>query len=134
MRREFPEMGETMVWGQLRSMGIQVTREWVRDAVRQTDPLSTALRWRGGLTRRKTYSVPGPNSLWHIGNCQYNNNLPQPCCIIILCIYIRYLNFLHMVYMCDSVHEVCYYWTSELVLQCHDIVQEFYSRLQYSVC
>ena len=67
MHREFPEMGETMLWGQLRSMGVQVTRERLRNALRQTDPLNMALRWRGGLTRRRAYSVPGPNSLWHIG-------------------------------------------------------------------
>ena len=67
MRSEFPERGETMLWGQLRSMGVQVTRERVRNALRQTDPLNTALRWRGSLTRRRAYSVPGPNSLWHIG-------------------------------------------------------------------
>ena len=61
MRSEFPEMGECMVWGQLQSMGIQVTRERVRNALREIDPLNTALRWRGGLAKRSD-SVPGPNS------------------------------------------------------------------------
>ena len=28
------------------------------------DPINTALRWQGTVT---AYSVPGPNSLWHIG-------------------------------------------------------------------
>ena len=37
IRIEFPEMGETMVWGQLRSQGINVTRERVRATLRQTD-------------------------------------------------------------------------------------------------
>jgi hypothetical protein len=67
MRTDFPEIGETIAWGQLRSKGIQVTRERIRTALRQTDPLNTALRWRGNLTRRRPYSVPGPNSLWHLG-------------------------------------------------------------------
>ena len=67
MRSEHPEIGETIVWGRLRALGFQVTRERVRNALRQTDPLSSALRWRGNLTRRRPYSVPGPNSLWHIG-------------------------------------------------------------------
>lgn len=67
MRCEQPEVGETLVWGRLRSLGYQVTRERVRHALRQSDPLSSALRWRGNLTRRRPYSVPGPNSLWHIG-------------------------------------------------------------------
>ena len=61
MRSEFPE---TMVWSQLRSMG---TRERVRNALRQSDPLNPALIWKGGFTRRGVYFVPGPNSLWHIG-------------------------------------------------------------------
>ena len=76
MRNEFPEMGETMLWGRLRSMGVQVTRERIRNALRLTDPLAMALRWRGGLTRRRAYSVPGPNSLWHIGNQSLAPPLP----------------------------------------------------------
>ena len=55
-------MGETMLWGQLRSMGFCVTRTRVRSALREADPIHTALRWRGELTRRQPYSVPGPNS------------------------------------------------------------------------
>ena len=34
----------------------------LRQAIRLTDPLHTALRWRGGLTSRRPYSA-----LWHIG-------------------------------------------------------------------
>ena len=67
MRRDLPALGETMVWGRLRSMGFHVTRARVRSAIRTTDPIHTALRWRGDLTRRRPYSVPGPNSLWHLG-------------------------------------------------------------------
>ena len=48
-------------------MGFNVTRERIRQAVRENDPIHTALRWRGELVRRQPYSVPGPNSLWHIG-------------------------------------------------------------------
>ena len=53
LRSEYPEIGETMVWGHLRSMGIQVTRERARNALSQSDPLNSALRWRGTLTKRK---------------------------------------------------------------------------------
>ena len=67
LRRELPELGESMVWGRLRSMGFTVTRQRVRNAIHADDPLQTALRWRGRLTVRRPYSVPGPNSLWHIG-------------------------------------------------------------------
>lgn len=62
-----PELGEVMVMGRIRSMGYKVTRDRLRQAIRSIDPLHTALRWRGGLTSRRPYSVPGPNSLWHIG-------------------------------------------------------------------
>lgn len=67
MQRESPALGQTMVWGRLRSMGFSVTRERVRRTLRNIDPLHSALRWRGELVRRHPYSVPGPNSLWHIG-------------------------------------------------------------------
>ena len=66
--REHPQVGQSFVLGRLRSLGYRVTRERVRQAVRSCDPLSTALRWRGNPAYRRPYSVPGPNSLWHIGN------------------------------------------------------------------
>ena len=55
------------MWGRLRSLGYQVTRDRVRQAIRATDPLSVALRILPAVTSRRPYSVPGPNSLWHIG-------------------------------------------------------------------
>lgn len=67
LRRDMPHIGETLVIGRLRSLGYSVTRQRVRDAIHETDPLNTALRWRGILTARRPYSVPSPNSLWHIG-------------------------------------------------------------------
>lgn len=67
LRHEIPSLGQTMVWGRLRSMGFRVTRYRVRQAMRENDPLHTALRWRGQLVQRQPYSVPGPNSLWHLG-------------------------------------------------------------------
>ena len=67
MRREMPNMGEVLVIGHLHAMGYVVSRQRVRNAIHVTDPLNTALRWRGILTTRRPYSVAGPNSLWHIG-------------------------------------------------------------------
>ena len=66
LRREMPDIGQSMVCGRLRALGIKVNRERVREAVRQTDPLITALRWNA-VTPRRPYTVAGPNSLWHIG-------------------------------------------------------------------
>lgn len=62
-----PEVGQVMIMGHIRSMGYRVTRERLRQEIKSSDPLHSVLRWKGGLTSRRPYSVPGPNSLWHIG-------------------------------------------------------------------
>ena len=62
-----PEIGEVMIMGRIRSMGYKVSRQRLKQEIRNSDPLHVALRWRGGLTSRRPYSVPGPNSLWRIG-------------------------------------------------------------------
>ncbi|XP_019861672.1 PREDICTED: uncharacterized protein LOC109590193 [Amphimedon queenslandica] len=66
MQATSPHIGQTLVMGRLRSMGFKVTRERVRNALRHSNPFRSALRWPGVLTHRRPYSVPGPNSLWHI--------------------------------------------------------------------
>jgi len=67
LRYNNPYCGETMMMGHLRAMGCIVTRDRVRSVVRRIDPLNSALRWGGDVTSRRPYSVPGPNSLWHLG-------------------------------------------------------------------
>ena len=67
IRQDAPYSGVSMMCGSLRARGIKVTRERVRSTLRSIDPLSVALRWPAGATRRRPYSVAGPNSLWHIG-------------------------------------------------------------------
>ena len=69
MRRHHPHYGETLAFGHLRSKGYKVSHSMLRQAIRATDPINTALRWPGGITSRQPYSVPRPNSLWHIGRC-----------------------------------------------------------------
>ncbi len=64
---QHPQVGQSFISGRLRSLGYRVTRERVRQAIRTCDPLNAALRWQGMSTSRRPYSVPGPNSLWHIG-------------------------------------------------------------------
>ena len=68
IRREMPNIGENLVLGRIHSLGFSVTRHRLRQVIHATDPLNTALRWRGIATARRPYSVPAPNSLWHIGN------------------------------------------------------------------
>lgn len=62
-----PYCGVSMVWGNLRARGIKVTRERIRNMLRMIDPLGSILRCFPGTIRRQPYTVPGPNSLWHIG-------------------------------------------------------------------
>ena len=60
-------LGETLAIGRLCSLGYHnIASERVCQCIRFTDPLNTALRWYG-VTVRRPYSVPGPNSLWYIG-------------------------------------------------------------------
>ena len=67
IRQEAPYSGVSMMYGSLRARGIKVIRERVRATMRSIDPLGSSLRWPAGLTKRRPYSVAGPNSLWHIG-------------------------------------------------------------------
>ena len=64
--------GVSMICGSLRARGMKVTRERVHQSLRSIDPIGVALRWPGGATRRRPYSVAGPNSLWHIGMSKSN--------------------------------------------------------------
>ena len=47
LRRDLPTFGEALVIGTLRLSGHHVTRERVRRAIHATDPINTAMRWRG---------------------------------------------------------------------------------------
>ena len=67
IQHNYPTFGEAMVLGHLRSLGYRVSRDRVRRGIRAIDPISSALRGPRGITARRPYSVPGPNSLWHIG-------------------------------------------------------------------
>ena len=44
-----------------------VIRDKVRRAIHETDPINTALRATAAPLSRRVYNVPGPNSLWHVG-------------------------------------------------------------------
>ena len=53
LRKDYPSMRQTVVWGQLRAMGFSVTRERMKAAVHESDPLYTALCWGGHATIRR---------------------------------------------------------------------------------
>ena len=65
-KSDYPDAGERIIHAAIRSKGFKVSRSCLRDIIHEIDPIGTSLRWNAKLTRRK-YSVPGPNSLWHIG-------------------------------------------------------------------
>ena len=67
VQQDLPYCGEVMFIGRLRSMGFFATRSCLRQALQETDPINRPLRWGGCIRPRQPYSVPGPNSLWHIG-------------------------------------------------------------------
>ncbi|CAI8026790.1 hypothetical protein GBAR_LOCUS15352 [Geodia barretti] len=67
VREEFPTIGESLVIAPIHCAGYHVSRSRILSAIRITDPINTALRWRGITASRRPYSVAGPNSLWHIG-------------------------------------------------------------------
>ena len=64
IKRDHPNVGETMVDGFLRSENVIVQRRRLRDSIHRLDPINTPLRW---IRRhaRWIYNVPGPNALWH---------------------------------------------------------------------
>lgn len=62
---EHPISGQRMLMGYLRACGVRVPRRRARESIMRVDPSGVQSRLRQVLHRRK-YSVPGPNSLWHV--------------------------------------------------------------------
>jgi hypothetical protein len=58
-----PQSGVGLVQGALRSRGLRIQRRRVLESLRRLDPITSALRQSRRIIRR-TYRVPGPNSLW----------------------------------------------------------------------
>ena len=61
----FPLCGEKSISSRLRSCGILLKRDRIRESLRRVNPSGIILRSRPALHRR-TYQVPSPNSLWHL--------------------------------------------------------------------
>jgi hypothetical protein len=63
LRRHYCRSGVTMLHGMLLRLGHRIPRERIRQSLLRIDPVQRVFeRIR---IRRRTYSVPGPNSLWH---------------------------------------------------------------------
>ena len=63
--KDFPRNGIVMMWGQLRSMNIHVTRQRVHDSMVRVSPDFVYHR-RSNTISRRVYNVPSSNALWHI--------------------------------------------------------------------
>ena len=66
-----------MVDGYLHAEGTVVQRERVRRTLATVDPVGTASRW-GRAINRRVYSVPCPNSLWHMDAAKQQNTPQTP--------------------------------------------------------
>ncbi|XP_046863141.1 uncharacterized protein LOC124456874 [Xenia sp. Carnegie-2017] len=60
-----PNAGEVMVQGHLRAKGVNVQRNRIRSIIKEVDPRGVETRSSLRIRRRR-YSVPCPNYLWHI--------------------------------------------------------------------
>ena len=69
---DFPTNGIVMMWGQLRSMNIVVTRQNVYDSLIRVSHSSIQQR-RSTTISRRVYSVPSSNYLWHIDGLHCRN-------------------------------------------------------------
>jgi hypothetical protein len=63
LRHHYSRAGITMLDGFLRALGYHIPRSHIRESLLRIDPVQRVFeRIR---IRRRVYSVPGPNSLWH---------------------------------------------------------------------
>ena len=65
MRTHRNLVGYSLMSGHLRSLGLCVQRDRIRASIARVDPENSRIRW-AVVVFRCAYSVPGPNSLWHI--------------------------------------------------------------------
>ena len=63
LKKCFVRAGISMIDGLLRGMNIRVPRNRIRDSLLRIDPVHRV--FERITIHRQTYSVPGPNSLWH---------------------------------------------------------------------
>ena len=63
LRQQYTRAGITILHGMLRNLGYRIPRERIRRSLHRIDPVHHIFsRIR---IRRRTYSVAGPNALWH---------------------------------------------------------------------
>ena len=65
IKHDHPNDGEVLLKGHLLRQGIRVSRQALRNAIHRVDHENTVAR-RHTAIRRRIYSVPYPNYIWHI--------------------------------------------------------------------
>ena len=65
IKTDHPNDGEFLMQGHLVRMNIRVPRQALRDSIHRVDHTNVVSR-RHAVVRRRVYSVPFPNYLWHI--------------------------------------------------------------------
>ena len=65
IQRQYPDCGYSMMQGYLNGLNHRAQQGRIREAMARTDPEGLASRWFNTVVRR-AYSVPSPNSLWHV--------------------------------------------------------------------
>ncbi|RVE55409.1 hypothetical protein OJAV_G00236630 [Oryzias javanicus] len=67
IQQSHPHTGYRMMKSFLQARGLLVQTTRVRDSLRRIDPIGTEVRALANRTlRRRQYSVPAPNAMWHI--------------------------------------------------------------------
>ena len=64
IKGNYPDAGEVMLQGHLRAQQINVQLSKICKAIHDLDPSKTTRK--RPATRRRVYSVPYPNYLWHL--------------------------------------------------------------------
>ena len=65
LKKDHPNDGEVLIQGHLVRMKIRVPRQALRQSIHRVDHANVVLR-RRLVVRRRIYSVPCPNYIWHI--------------------------------------------------------------------
>ena len=58
-------VGRSLVTGHLKYLGLRVQQWRIKSALTRINPVGSRIRW-ACLVKRRKYSVPRPNSLWHL--------------------------------------------------------------------
>ena len=65
IKQAHPNDGEILMRGHLTRMGIRVSRQELHNSIHRTDHANSVARGHS-LIRRRVYSVPYPNYIWHL--------------------------------------------------------------------